>query len=59
MEDGSRRAPAAGEDVETEVAAAFGPVLVLLGQSGADQTDQRVAVGEAAEESVRRRIAPG
>jgi len=36
----------AGEDVEAEVAAAFGPLVVLLGQDGADEADQRVAVGE-------------
>src|SRR3712207_9370644 len=40
---------AAGEDVEAEVAAAFGPFVVLLGQHGADQADQRVAVGEDAD----------
>ncbi len=37
--------PAAGEDVEAEVAAAFGP-LVLLGQHGAHEADERVPVGE-------------
>ena len=36
----------AGEDVEAEVAAAFGPFVVLLGQDGADEADQGVAVGE-------------
>ena len=36
----------AGEDVEAEVAAAFGPVVVLLGQDGADESDRCVAVGE-------------
>jgi hypothetical protein len=35
-----------GEDVEAEVAAAFGPFVVLLGQDGADEADQRLAVGE-------------
>jgi hypothetical protein len=29
-----RAKPAAGEDVEAEVAAAFGPFIVLLGQRG-------------------------
>jgi len=35
-----------GEDVEAEVAPALGPVVVLLGQDGADGADQGVAVGE-------------
>ena len=35
-----------GEDVESEVAAAFGPFVVLLGQDGADEPDDRAAVGE-------------
>ena len=30
---------AAGQEVESEVAAAFGPFVVLLGQDGADQSD--------------------
>jgi hypothetical protein len=30
----------AGEDVEAEVAAAFGPFVVLLGEDGADEADQ-------------------
>ena len=29
-----------GQDVEAEVAACFGPFVVLLGQHGADQADQ-------------------
>ena len=37
---------ATAEDVEAEVAAAFGPLVVLLGEDGADETDDRVAVGE-------------
>jgi len=37
---------ASGEDVEAEVAAAFGPFVVLFGQHGADETDDGVAVGE-------------
>ena len=45
-----------GEQVEAEVAAGFGPFVVLLGQHGADQADQRVAVGEDAR---RRRCAAG
>ena len=36
----------AGEDVEAEVAAAFGPFVVLFGQDGADEADQGVAAGE-------------
>jgi hypothetical protein len=31
--------PGAGEDVQSEVAAAFGPFVVLLGQDRADQAD--------------------
>ncbi len=38
-----------GEDVEAEVAAAFGPFVVLLGQDGADEADQGVSVGEDAD----------
>jgi len=38
-----------GEDVEPEVAAAFGPFVVLLGQDGADEADERVPVGEDAD----------
>ena len=37
---------AAGQDVEAEVAAAFGPFVGLFGQDGADEADDRVAVGE-------------
>src|SRR4028119_2325417 len=47
---GSGRGAAAGEDVEAEVAAAFGPFVVLLGEHGADQADQGVAVGEDADD---------
>jgi hypothetical protein len=32
--------------IESEVAAAFGPFVVLLGQDGADEADDRAAVGE-------------
>ena len=32
--------PVSGEDVEPEVAAAFGPFVVLLGQDGADEADE-------------------
>lgn len=39
-------AAGAGEDVEAEVAAAFDPLVVLLGEYGADEADDRAAVGE-------------
>ena len=39
-----------GEDVESEVAAAFGPFVVLLGQNGADETDDAGPVGEDADD---------
>jgi hypothetical protein len=39
-----------GEDVQAEVAAAFGPLVVLFGQDGADEADCRVAVGEDADD---------
>src|SRR4051795_7631848 len=42
--------PAAGEDVEAEVVAFFGPFVVLLGEHGADQPDEGVAVGEDADD---------
>jgi hypothetical protein len=35
-----------GQDVDTEVAAPFGPFVVLLGQDGADEPYEGVAVGE-------------
>jgi hypothetical protein len=38
-----------GEDVEAEVAAALDPVVVLLGEHGADQPDQGGSVGEDAD----------
>ncbi len=41
-----RRWSASCQDVEAEVAAAFNPFVVLLGQDGADEADQRGAVGE-------------
>ncbi len=34
------------EDVQAEIAAGFGPFVVLFGQHGADEADQGVAVGE-------------
>jgi hypothetical protein len=42
--------PAFGEDVDSEVTALFGPLVVLLGQDGADQPDQRCPVGEDADD---------
>src|SRR4051794_27626913 len=39
----------AGEDVESEVAAAFGPFVVLLGQDGADEPDDAGTVGKDAD----------
>lgn len=38
--------PTAGEEVEAEVAASFGPFVVLLGQDSADEADQGVTAGE-------------
>jgi hypothetical protein len=38
--------PGLGQDLEPEVAAAFGPLVMLLGQDGADQAVDRAAVGE-------------
>jgi hypothetical protein len=46
----------AGEDVEAEVAAAFGPFVVLFGQDGADESDQASRSGKIPTTSVRRRI---
>jgi hypothetical protein len=36
----------AGEDVDAEVATAFGPFVVLLGEDGPDEPDDARAVGE-------------
>jgi len=41
---------ASGDQLEAEVAALFGPFVVLLGQDGADQAGDRVAVGEDADD---------
>jgi hypothetical protein len=38
----------AGEDLEPEMAAAFYPFVVSLGQDGPDEADDRAAVGENA-----------
>jgi hypothetical protein len=40
----------AGQDVEAEVAASFGPFVVLFGQDGADEADDRVPAGEDADD---------
>ena len=45
-----RTARGAGQDVEAEVAALLGPLVVLLGQDGADQADDGVPVGEDADD---------
>ena len=42
--------PALGEDVEAEVAALLGPFVVLFGQDGADEADERGPVGEDADD---------
>jgi hypothetical protein len=34
------------EDVQAQVAAGFGPFVVLFGQHGTDETDQGVAIGK-------------
>ena len=39
-----------GEGVESEVAAAFDPFVVLLGEHRADQADDGAAVGEDADD---------
>jgi hypothetical protein len=41
---------ALGEDVEADVAAHLGPLVVLFGEDGADETNQRRAVGEDADD---------
>jgi hypothetical protein len=46
----------AGEDVESEVAAAFGPFVVLFGQDGADESDDAGPVGEDPDDAGARRI---
>jgi len=45
---GEQLGAGAGQGVESEVAAAFDPIVMLLGENGADQADQGVAVGEDA-----------
>jgi len=39
-----------GEGFEAEVAAAFDPVVVLLGEDGADESDERTSVREDADD---------
>src|SRR4029453_19107791 len=46
---GGGRGAGLGEDVQAEVAAAFGPFVVLFGQDGADEADQGIPVGEDAD----------
>lgn len=46
---GVGEAAGAGEDVEAEVAASFDPFVVLLGEHGADEADDGLAVGEDAD----------
>jgi hypothetical protein len=41
----------AGQDVEGQVAAAFGPFVVLLGEHGAGQAGDGVSVGEDADDA--------
>jgi hypothetical protein len=53
---GDESQAALGEDVETQVAAGFGPLVLLPGQHGADQADEGVGVGKLPTTSVRRRI---
>ena len=48
----------AGEDVEAEVAAAFGPLVVLLGQDGADEPDDGCAVGEDPDDAALAQVRP-
>ena len=44
------------QDVEAEVAAPFVPFVVLLGQDGADESEEAGAVGKIPTTSVRRQI---
>ncbi len=43
---------AATQNVEAEVAAAFGPLVVLLGEHGPDEADDTVAFGKDPDGSV-------
>lgn len=43
---GNEAYPGAGQDVQSEVSTAFGPLVVLLGKDGSDEPDQRIAVRE-------------
>jgi hypothetical protein len=54
---GARVMRGPGQDVQAEVAAAFDPFIVLLGQDRADEADQGVAApGKIPTTAVRRRI---
>ena len=44
------------QDVQGEAAACFGPLFVLFGQDGTDETGGGTAVGKTATTSVRRRV---
>ena len=46
---GGQGESASAQDFESEVAASFGPFVGLLGQDGADEADDGVAVGEDAD----------
>jgi len=50
LSDGGVDGVGAGQDVESEVAAAFGPFVVLLGQDGAEESDDAGSVGEDADD---------
>ena len=41
---------ALGQDVESEVAASFGPLVMLLGEDGTDEPDDRATIGEDADD---------
>jgi hypothetical protein len=43
---GSGGEPRAVQDLQAETAAAFGPLVVLFGQDGTEQTDDRWPLGE-------------
>lgn len=43
---GDRGEPAAAEEVQAKVAAAFSPLIVLIGQHRPDEAERGVAVGE-------------
>ncbi len=49
---------AAAQDIEAEVAAAFGPHVVLLDEHGPDEADDTVAFGEDPDGSCQSALAP-